>query len=465
MIHAYGADVASPYEAGTESGKIPTAKAEQRKPTERAGSSRFHARLLALLAVLFVGRVVVQLIQYFHPVDVLPGFEEWQSGALPYAVLVALQLVIVAGQLRVVRAVGRGQRLLRQEWRRAVSAFAAIYLGVMAFRLIAGLTFATDGGWLDARLPTIFHLVLATFLVTWMHHESGGWARPQVAPQVLLYPLVSIGACVAFYLLDRSGIPTAVAAYSPIVVAAILITVAEQRWPYRAAWAPDRGTVTTDMAFMAVVQMVVPAFAGIAFALCASAFADSVWEVDHLWPHDLPGILQVALMLIVADFLRYWLHRATHNSPTLWRLHAIHHSPDRLYWLNVGRFHPMEEVLQSLVETLPFVVLGVDPRVLAGYYVFYAVNGFFQHSNCDVRLGPLNQLIAGPELHRWHHAADLRDANHNYGNKLIIWDTLFGTRYQPAHREVGELGNGEPSYPTTFVGQAAAPFRRAVASS
>lgn len=457
--------MASPHEAGTEPGTIPTAKAVPRRPTDRAGSSRFHARLLGLLAALFVGRVVVQLIQYFHAVEVLPGFEEWQSGALPYAVLVASQVVIVAGQLRVTRAVSRGQHLLRQEWRRAVSAFAAIYLAVMAFRLIAGLTFATDGGWLDARLPTIFHLVLASLLLTWTHHESGGWARPAAAPRVLLYPVVSIGACVAFYLLDRRGTPTAMAAYGPILLAAITISVAEHLHPYRAAWGPDRGTVTTDMAFIAVVQMVVPAFAGIAFALLASAFVGSVWDVNQLWPHQLPGIAQVALMLIVADFFRYWLHRATHNSPTLWRLHAVHHSPDRLYWLNVGRFHPLEEVLQSLVETLPFVILGVDPRVLAGYYVFYAVNGFFQHSNCDVRLGPLNWLIAGPELHRWHHAADLGDANHNFGNKLIIWDTLFGTRYLPADREVGELGNGERTYPRTFVGQVAAPFRRAVASS
>ena len=456
--------MASPYDPGTASGTIPTTQAAQIEPTEHAGGSRFHTRLLGLLAVVFLGRVLVQLAQYFHPVDFLPGFEEWQSGALPYAVLVALQVAIIAVQLRVIGAVSRGRCLLGAQWRRAVSVFAIIYLAVMAFRLTAGLTFATDGGWLDARLPTIFHLVLASFLFTWVHHESNGRATTMAASRVLLYPVVSIGACVAFYLLDRNGISTAVAAYGPILVAAILITVAEQRWPYRTAWGPDRGTVTTDMAFMAVVQMVVPAFAGIAFALCASAFADAVWEADRLWPRRLPGVVQVALMLIMADFLRYWLHRATHHSPTLWRLHAIHHSPDRLYWLNVGRFHPLEEVLQSLVETLPFVILGVDPRVLAGYYVFYAVNGFFQHSNCDVRLGPLNWLIAGPELHRWHHAADLGDADHNFGNKLIIWDTLFGTRYLPAHREVGELGNGEPSYPRTFAGQVAAPFRRAVAS-
>ena len=466
--------MASPYETCTESVTVP--EAAHRTSTERVGGSQFHARVLGLLALLFVGRVVVQLIQFLHPVEVLPRFEEWQSGALPYELLVVAQLAIVAGQLRVVGAVSRGERLLRREWRRVISAFAAVYLTVMVFRLIADLTFATGEGWLDARLPTIFHLVLAAWLLLWVHHESGGLEpvnranlaeaseRAPWATRVFLYPVVSIGACVAFYLMDRSGTPTAVAAYGPILLAAILITVAELRWPYRGAWAPDRGMVTTDVAFMAIVQMVIPAFAGIAFALCASAFADSVWEVRHLWPQHLPGILQVVLMLIVADFLRYWQHRAMHRSPTLWRLHAVHHSPDRLYWLNVGRFHPLEEVLQSLVETLPFVILGVDARVLAGYYVFYAVNGFFQHSNCDVRLGPLNQLVAGPELHRWHHAAEIRDGNQNYGNKLIIWDTLFGTRYLPADREVGELGNGEATYPKTFVGQVTAPFRRAVAS-
>jgi len=445
--------VHSTYEAGPKS--VVVAEAPEPSPTG-------HSRLLRLLALLFVGRVVIQLVQLVRPVEALPRFEEWQSGALPYGVLLVLQLAIVAGHFRVIRAVSRGERLLGPAWRRSIFAFAVFYLAVMAFRLIAGLTFAASGGWLDAGLPTIFHLVLAAFLIVWIHHESVG--SQGMASRALFYPVVSIGACLAFVLLDRSGAPTMVAAYGPILLAAILITVAERRIPYRAAWAPDRGTVTTDMAFMAVVQMVVPAFAAVAFALCASAVAQSVWEVGHVWPHHLPDVVQVALVLVAADFFRYWQHRAMHNVPILWRLHAVHHSPDRLYWLNVGRFHPLEEVLQSLVETLPFVILGIDPTVLAGYFVFYAVNGFFQHSNCDVRLGPLNQLVAGPELHRWHHAAEIRDANHNFGNKLIVWDTLFRTRYLPADREVGELGIRGLTYPTTFAGQLAAPFRRAVAS-
>jgi ornithine lipid hydroxylase len=468
---ADAAGMASPYEIRTESVAFPI-PAAPRELNGRGGSSQFHAGLLGLLALLFVGRVGAQLIQYFHEVDVLPTFDQWQSGVLPYGALVVLQLAIVAGQVRVVRAVRRGERLLPRSWRRRVTAFALMYLGVMVFRLVAGLTFANSGAWLDDRLPTIFHFILAAYLLLWMHHETGGpeamqsgdteaaCAGGRWAARVLLYPVVSIGACLAFYVLAKSGTATAVAAYGPILVAAILIMLSELWWPYRVSWRPDRGTVTTDVVFTTVVQMVIPAFTAIAFTLVAKAFTGTGWEVRHLWPHHLPGPLQVVLMLVLADFLRYWQHRAMHRSPTLWRFHSVHHAPDRLYWLNVGRFHPLEELVQSLVDALPFVILGVDERVLAGYYVFYAVNGFFQHSNCDVRLGPLNWIVAGPELHRWHHSADISEANHNYGNKLIVWDTLFGSRYLPADRDVGELGNGEATYPTTFVGQVAAPFRR-----
>ena len=70
----------------------------------------------------------------------------------------------------------------------------------------------------------------------------------------------------------------------------------------------------------------------------------------------------------------------------MWALHQVHHSPKRLYWVNVGRFHPIEQALQFVVDALPFVLIGVHTEVLSAYFVFYAVNGFYQHSNCDVRL-------------------------------------------------------------------------------
>ena len=137
-------------------------------------------------------------------------------------------------------------------------------------------------------------------------------------------------------------------------------------------------------------------------------------------------------MLAMADFLRYWLHRAFHRFPFMWAFHAVHHSPHRLYWLNVGRFHPLEKAVQYLADALPFALLGVSPEVLSAYLVFYAINGFFQHSNCRVRLGPLNYIVAGPELHRWHHSDGMAMSgntcclgNRTLGNGTLIIRTLI----------------------------------------
>ena len=46
----------------------------------------------------------------------------------------------------------------------------------------------------------------------------------------------------------------------------------------------------------------------------------------------------------------------------------------------------------------------------------------------------------------------------NYGNNLIIWDRMFGTRFLPPGRDVGDLGLVNRDYPTSFVAQLRAPF-------
>ena len=109
---------------------------------------------------------------------------------------------------------------------------------------------------------------------------------------------------------------------------------------------------------------------------------------------------------------------------------------DSTFMFFVGRFHPLDKAIQFLGDSLPFLLLGVQPEVFAAYFVFYAVNGFYQHSNADIRLGFLNWIVAGPELHRWHHSTVIAESNANYGNNLIVWDVIFGTRQLPKERTV-----------------------------
>ena len=163
-------------------------------------------------------------------------------------------------------------------------------------------------------------------------------------------------------------------------------------------------------------------------------------------------------MLFLADLLRYWLHRAAHEWEPLWRLHAVHHSPHKLYWVNVGRFHPLDKALQFLLDAFPFIIVGVSEEVLSIYFVFYAINGFFQHCNINLRLGFLNYLISGPELHRWHHSILIRESNRNYGNNLIVWDLIFGTWFLPKEKSVDGLGLKNRQYPLDFASQIRTPF-------
>ena len=195
-----------------------------------------------------------------------------------------------------------------------------------------------------------------------------------------------------------------------------------------------------------------------ALAAIVALAAGGIAPLHDYWPHEAPLLVQIPLMLVIAEFFRYWIHRTLHVVDPLWRFHAVHHAADKLYTINVGRFHPLDKAIQFLGDTLPFLLLGLAPEVFAAYFVFYAINGFYQHSNADLRLGPLNWIIAGPELHRWHHSAALGESQSNYGNNLIVWDVVFATRYLPKAREVGRLGISNPDWPNGFLGQLAAPF-------
>lgn len=259
--------------------------------------------------------------------------------------------------------------------------------------------------------------------------------------------------------LREAGLSLSLSAYLAVAAAAVAIAVYERLSPYRAAWLPDVREVGADAVFLALIQIALPYLIGLLLVVqLADLMADGRQGAAAFWPHDWAPAAQAALMMLIADFFRYWLHRLSHRVTALWQLHAVHHSPHRLYWLNVGRFHPIEKALQYGVDALPFVLLGVAPEVLVLYFVFYAINGFFQHSNCRVALGPLNYLISGPELHRWHHSEFPTESDRNFGNNLIVWDLLFGTWFLPRDREVGRLGLINRHYPRGFLRQMVSPF-------
>jgi len=267
------------------------------------------------------------------------------------------------------------------------------------------------------------------------------------------YPATLMAGFSLYGALQRAGATLAWSTYAAIALGISMIVTLEWILPFRRAWRPDLNDRKTDVLYLALVQIALPAALGIAAASWVTGRVRT-----PLWPCGLPIAAQFLLMLTIADLLRYGLHAASHRFELLWRIHAVHHAPTKLYAQNVGRFHPAERTLQFVLETLPFVALGVDVKVLSLYTVFHSLHGFFQHANVDVRLGFLNFIVSGPELHRWHHSQRSSESNNNCANHLAIWDLLFGTFFRPRSWQVGEIGLQNRHYPETFSAQVRAPF-------
>ena len=131
---------------------------------------RRHFPLMLLLTGLFILRVAAQLVQAVHQVPFLPSFAAWQGSNIPYPALLGLQVCIV-GVLIVVLWRVKADAIAPRPWQhQACFALGGLYFALMAFRLIAGLTFLTEYAWFAKSLPALFHVILASLILTLGHY-------------------------------------------------------------------------------------------------------------------------------------------------------------------------------------------------------------------------------------------------------------------------------------------------------
>jgi sterol desaturase/sphingolipid hydroxylase (fatty acid hydroxylase superfamily) len=276
----------------------------------------------------------------------------------------------------------------------------------------------------------------------------------------LVYPVLTGGALASVALGLRAGLSPGLLAAGVPAVAAILVALLERGLPYSQAWRQPRGDVRAD----ALHLLVSAAVAESTLRALAGALAVGLGTQrggPGPWPSHWPLWAQLPLALAVAELGGYAVHRAMHHVPWLWRLHAVHHSAHRLYWLNASRNHPGDVLLSTALSVGPLVALGAPAETLALFHAFVATHLLLQHANVDSRLGPLTWLLSCAQVHRWHHSRDLAEANANYGNVLLVWDVLLGTRRVPARQgppeDVGLAGGR--ALPPGYLAHLASPWR------
>lgn len=95
----------------------------------------------------------------------LPPFSAWHSGALPYGVLVTSQLLIIVMMVHVCYRFTLGRVVAKRKTGFMLLLIGGIYFLGMLGRLLLGLFILPGHAWFGQILPTLFHLLLALFVL------------------------------------------------------------------------------------------------------------------------------------------------------------------------------------------------------------------------------------------------------------------------------------------------------------
>lgn len=170
-----------------------------------------------------------------------------------------------------------------------------------------------------------------------------------------------------------------------------------------------------------------------------------------------PLWLQFVLLLVISDFIQYWIHRTFHRS-AFWKFHAIHHSPKEVDWMVAARFHPVNFIVSSMFVGTLMVLLGFSPVLFAMMVPFNYLYSGLVHANVKWTFGPFKYLLASPIFHHWHHTMSDQGGNKNFAPTLAIYDLLFGTFYMPADKLPEQYGVDSDDVPEDLIGQFFYPF-------
>jgi sterol desaturase/sphingolipid hydroxylase (fatty acid hydroxylase superfamily) len=284
---------------------------------------------------------------------------------------------------------------------------------------------------------------------------------------VSLFPTTMVvGIYLAFQAVEHGvSLDMAVMAVAPLAILGLIFAPLERLMPYSRKWLHHENDSTVDVLLMASAGLWAPFIGPLQVFLTAWLVAIIHQHlppdlIKSFWPTSLPALVQVFLLIVVMDFFRYWYHRWMHESPIGWRWHAVHHSSQRLYWLNGVRSHPIEGLVSGVIWVVPFTLIQAPPEIVFVAGVTGRIIGRFQHTNVDVDMGVFDYIFSSAKNHRYHHSKKIEEGNSNYGGDVILWDHLFGTFYLPKGKQPSDdIGLADmPHYPQSLLGLTVAPF-------
>ena len=147
-------------------------------------------------------------------------------------------------------------------------------------------------------------------------------------------------------------------------------------------------------------------------------FGDTWWAVWWAWP----------LAFVLDDLLYYVFHRMAHRVRWFWASHVNHHSSQHYNLSTALRQTWTGFFALSFAFSLPLILLGFHPAMIAIVSGFNLIYQFWIHTEAIGRMPRWFEAVMNtPSHHRVHHATNPRYLDRNYAGVFIVWDRMFGT--------------------------------------
>lgn len=245
-----------------------------------------------------------------------------------------------------------------------------------------------------------------------------------------------------------------------VLVVGFLFVPLERFFPARGAQTVFRPEWQEDLFYYLVSSMLVQVLGFLAMAPtnAVSGWFDFTGTAETI--ATIPFWGQVVIIMAATDFVQYWVHRAFHTVPFLWRFHAIHHSPKQLDWLAGARMHFLEIAVLRGLTAVPMFTFGFDPAAIQAYLLIVYFYSSFIHANVGWHFGWLERFFVTPRFHHWHHGSDREAIDINYASHFPIYDWLFNTHHLPERAWPEDYGVVGDDVPRGYWRQLVHPFRK-----
>ncbi|QRA45283.1 sterol desaturase family protein [Chryseobacterium cucumeris] len=161
------------------------------------------------------------------------------------------------------------------------------------------------------------------------------------------------------------------------------------------------------------------------FVMLLGAF---LWKKGWIVPGQTESVIgiiaEVAVLLLLMDFLMYLFHFAAHLPLVYKVLHGKHHEHISTNFLSLFVLHPLETIGFGLMILVLLVGHDFSVISISIYLLLNLIWGTIGHLNREFFPASFDRFFVGTtRFHNQHHL----DESKNFGFYTSIWDRLFGT--------------------------------------